>query len=181
MYSRPSRLSTSVNTIQIKNMKVKSAAILVVIGQSVNYGAAFSTLSNQISLGPRAVVPTSAGMKLIRNPGSTNRVTRSKLHMNQSTDVVAPPPEEKSATGDELFEGFGKGIARDYKARLPLYKSDITDGLNVQVSICFDMDYWGCDMLDFFNLSCNIIGLSHNLFSSHCSVLQQLSFYSLPA
>jgi hypothetical protein len=33
---------------------------------------------------------------------------------------------------EKLFEGFGKGILRDYKMRLPFYKSDIKDGLNVQ-------------------------------------------------
>ena len=31
-----------------------------------------------------------------------------------------------------LFESFLKGIKRDYKMRLPLYKSDISDGLNTQ-------------------------------------------------
>ena len=33
---------------------------------------------------------------------------------------------------DPMFESFGKGIIRDYKARLPLYASDIKDGLNTQ-------------------------------------------------
>jgi len=108
-------------------MKVKSAAILLVISQSVDYGEAFSGLSTRASIGPRAVVTTSAGTKFVHHQGSTIRATRSKLQMSQSTSV-APSPEENSA----LFEGFGKGIARDYKARLPLYKSDITDGLNVQ-------------------------------------------------
>ena len=31
-----------------------------------------------------------------------------------------------------LFEPFLAGILRDYRMRLPLYKSDVTDGLNVQ-------------------------------------------------
>ena len=31
-----------------------------------------------------------------------------------------------------LFEQLLKGIKRDYKMRLPLYKSDVTDGLNSQ-------------------------------------------------
>jgi hypothetical protein len=34
---------------------------------------------------------------------------------------------------DPLFEPIGVGIKRDYSNRLPLYKSDFTDGLNVQV------------------------------------------------
>lgn len=31
-----------------------------------------------------------------------------------------------------LFEGIFKGITRDYKMRLPYFKSDITDGINIQ-------------------------------------------------
>lgn len=53
--------------------------------------------------------------------------------------VRKPIPEHKAVTleggsssKDQLFEGIGKGISRDYAARLPLYKSDITDGLNTQ-------------------------------------------------
>jgi len=33
---------------------------------------------------------------------------------------------------EKLFEGYGKGILRDYKMRLPFYKGDIKDGLNIQ-------------------------------------------------
>jgi hypothetical protein len=32
-----------------------------------------------------------------------------------------------------LFESFGRGVIRDFRMRLPFYKSDITDGFNVQV------------------------------------------------
>ena len=49
---------------------------------------------------------------------------------------VAVPLEEANSSEkedeDKLFESFGKGIARDYKARIPFYLSDIKDGLNVQ-------------------------------------------------
>jgi len=37
------------------------------------------------------------------------------------------------ADSTPLFERFFVGIKRDYKLRLPTYKSDITDGLNAQV------------------------------------------------
>jgi len=40
--------------------------------------------------------------------------------------TAAPSDEEP------MFEKLGAGITRDYKARLPLFKSDITDGLNTQ-------------------------------------------------
>lgn len=37
-----------------------------------------------------------------------------------------------SSSDEPMFESAGKGITRDYAARLPLFKSDITDGLNTQ-------------------------------------------------
>ncbi|KAL7580104.1 hypothetical protein ACA910_012865 [Epithemia clementina (nom. ined.)] len=40
--------------------------------------------------------------------------------------------QDDTNNDDKLFESFGKGIIRDYKARLPLFWSDIADGLNVQ-------------------------------------------------
>jgi len=48
--------------------------------------------------------------------------------------AVLPPDDITGESTDDgpLFEGLGKGIVRDYKARLPLMKSDITDGLNTQ-------------------------------------------------
>lgn len=33
---------------------------------------------------------------------------------------------------EPMFEKFGKGVTKDYKARLPLLKSDVLDGLNTQ-------------------------------------------------
>lgn len=49
------------------------------------------------------------------------------------SDAVADTTTDSIDDEDPLFEGLGVGIKRDYSARLPLYKSDITDGLNVQV------------------------------------------------
>jgi len=47
--------------------------------------------------------------------------------------TAAAAVEESSDDKDPpLFESFLKGIGRDYKMRLPLYKSDISDGLNTQ-------------------------------------------------
>lgn len=37
-----------------------------------------------------------------------------------------------SSAAEPMFESLGKGVAKDYKKRLPLLKSDITDGLNTQ-------------------------------------------------
>ena len=49
------------------------------------------------------------------------------------TEIQMPEEEEEEHDNGQLFEAPGKGILRDYKARLPLMRSDITDGLNVQV------------------------------------------------
>ena len=48
--------------------------------------------------------------------------------------IAAKPPEEqeKIPTSEPLIEPLGKGILRDYSARLPLYVSDFKDGLNTQ-------------------------------------------------
>lgn len=48
--------------------------------------------------------------------------------------------QESSTTPDghssePLFEGIGRGVVRDYRMRLPFFKSDISDGLNGQVSL----------------------------------------------
>jgi hypothetical protein len=57
-------------------------------------------------------------------------------------DVVSAPPtstvngdDDKDASSDPsspLFETLGKGIVRDYKTRLPLYWSDVRDGISMQ-------------------------------------------------
>lgn len=40
--------------------------------------------------------------------------------------------DASTGAAEPLYETFGRGIGRDWKARFPLYKSDITDGLNSQ-------------------------------------------------
>jgi len=63
--------------------------------------------------------------------------------MQSSKVILSSTPTAASETSDAkedpLFEGIGKGIMRDFKGRLPLYKSDIKDGLNVQclAATCF--------------------------------------------
>jgi len=40
--------------------------------------------------------------------------------------------DDDDNTKERIFEPLGVGVKRDFKRRLPLYKSDITDGLNAQ-------------------------------------------------
>lgn len=48
------------------------------------------------------------------------------------SEAVATKSSGEPPSKERLFEDLGVGIKRDYKMRLPLYKSDITDGLSVQ-------------------------------------------------
>ena len=50
-------------------------------------------------------------------------ITSTSTTTNINSDESKDPP---------LFEPFFRGIRRDYQMRLPLYKSDIADGLNAQ-------------------------------------------------
>ena len=111
-------------------MKTKNTSLFAVLLQVAHHAGAF-TATTQFSVASRAVsIPSSSaqfsGTKSIH--GSSRKCTG--LSMTATTTAV--PPEEES---ESLFEGFGKGISRDYKARLPLYKSDIKDGLNSQVGL----------------------------------------------
>lgn len=56
--------------------------------------------------------------------------TSSKRSIMKMSAAVAE--EEEDNGSDTLFEGIGVGIKRDYKKRLPFFKSDIQDGLNTQ-------------------------------------------------
>ena len=58
-----------------------------------------------------------------------NGASLKKSYLSMSDAAAAPVDDDKNPP---LFEGPLKGISRDYKMRLPLYKSDITDGLNTQ-------------------------------------------------
>jgi hypothetical protein len=55
---------------------------------------------------------------------------------------------DAAATADDkdppLFEAPLKGISRDYGMRLPLYKSDITDGINTQCLAAILFLFFAC-------------------------------------
>lgn len=48
------------------------------------------------------------------------------------------------SSSEALFEGPGLGIRRDYKMRLPYFKSDIKDGLNIQCLATSLFLFFGC-------------------------------------
>ena len=66
-----------------------------------------------------------------------NNNNNNKLYPRANSPLFIATTAEDSKNGvakEQLFESFGKGILRDYKMRLPFFKSDIKDGLNVQVN-----------------------------------------------
>mmetsp|Transcript_61466 Transcript_61466/g.73943 ORF Transcript_61466/g.73943 Transcript_61466/m.73943 type:complete len:596 (-) Transcript_61466:144-1931(-) len=70
---------------------------------------------------------------------------------NSSPSPVAPSFSQASSTGEAagqdgeaLFEPLLKGIKRDYAARLPMYISDITDGLNTQCLAAVAFLFFAC-------------------------------------
>ena len=58
-----------------------------------------------------------------------NGYSKSSFVMSSDAAVSA----DADPVADPLFEPIGKGIVRDFKARLPYTVSDIKDGLNIQV------------------------------------------------
>jgi hypothetical protein len=84
------------------------------------------------------------------------------------SEAVADPTDD-----DPLFEPIGVGIKRDYSKRLPLYKSDITDGLNVQVRTKL------CRCLACYVTQCH--NATNSVGSMHLSVSLQLCFSFLLA
>mmetsp|Transcript_20083 Transcript_20083/g.29934 ORF Transcript_20083/g.29934 Transcript_20083/m.29934 type:complete len:589 (-) Transcript_20083:3390-5156(-) len=78
--------------------------------------------------------------KLDLNADTVRSVESSKLFERESSfqrkksssSLKASAVTEASPSSSQLFEGPFKGIVRDYKRRMPLYKSDIQDGFNSQ-------------------------------------------------
>lgn len=85
-----------------------------------NVVSSFSGPSQLSSLNSRIITPVQIQF------AQHDRMFKSKkqgLHMSTTT---------ASSDSEPMFESFGTGVKKDYKARLPFFKSDITDGLNTQ-------------------------------------------------
>jgi hypothetical protein len=102
-----------------------------------------STTTTTLSFAPSKIRPSllPVGISGVRRHDShylksTTTTTSKKvyrasslLNVGTTEDAVAAVQNDND---EKLFEGFGKGIVRDYKMRLPLYKSDLIDGINIQ-------------------------------------------------
>jgi hypothetical protein len=106
--------------------KLSVAAVAACVACLLAVDPAHSFTAPLSSVSSRVFTPAS-NVKYFSPAASYGRST-----LSMAADVAATPEEPPK---EKLLEGLGKGILRDYKARLPLYGSDIKDGLNVQVSI----------------------------------------------
>lgn len=127
---------------------------LLVTAVLVTSGNSFSTptpwLSASRSLAAKSVryqpqqsvslsaVPGAAASYQIAVSGAAAAATTSTASTASTTS--------KEGNEDEtpLFENFLVGIKRDYAKRLPLYKSDITDGLNAQALAAVAFLFFAC-------------------------------------
>ena len=74
-----------------------------------------------------AVLLLPALISAFRGPSFARRLPR--LPKAETATAEATPATTEKV---KLVEGFGVGIRRDVKARLPYYKSDIRDGVSVK-------------------------------------------------
>ena len=89
-----------------------------------------------------AVAPRSIAHITSSHTGSAASPRRIEVVMSAAT--AEEPFRDSSSGGGRLFEPLGKGVLRDYKARLPSYKSDITDGLNSQALAATVFLFFAC-------------------------------------
>ena len=106
--------------------------------------SAFTIPSSSSSLSARTILTTGSNVKFVSPQIVSSRGRRSKAtEVCLTADVAAGSSDDDQASGGDteepLFESLGKGEIRDYKARLPYLKSDIADGINVQVCGIFEL------------------------------------------
>ncbi|EED95848.1 predicted protein [Thalassiosira pseudonana CCMP1335] len=113
--------------MSLKQPLMATAALLLVA----------SPLAHSFSFAP----VTTTHQHALSNPQLTANYSPRRISTGRKSSSLAMTTAEASIDDKNtpLFESPFKGIARDYKMRLPLYKSDITDGLNTQclAAICF--------------------------------------------
>lgn len=71
-------------------------------------------------------------VKQLNHRGRSSSPSGVGVKLNAATTQTMDIESVEESKKDPLFEAPFKGIIRDYRRRLPLYKSDIVDGLNSQ-------------------------------------------------
>ena len=124
-----------------------AALLLLISAASRTYSfyfapSATTTIHHRTLYSPRLV--TSSGGPLYSASNSNRRPCRTSIRLSNNAAAAASIDNDDDAisittnnSDDDnkdppIFEPFFRGVRRDYSMRLPLYKSDITDGLNAQ-------------------------------------------------
>lgn len=119
----------------IKSTRVAALAAALSLSASPVCSFSFApvTTHNHAIARPKLMAgrPTSKSLVHHTHTKSSAALPLPPLPMS-STDAAAISSTIDDDKDPPLFEPFLKGIKRDYKMRLPLYKSDVTDGLNTQ-------------------------------------------------
>ena len=105
------------------------AALIAAVAEFQCPAQAF-TLPSRSYLTTRGFVANGSNVKFV-SPFANNG--RSNVLVSMASEITASEGGQGEDRKEPLFESLGKGIVRDYKARLPHLISDITDGINVQV------------------------------------------------
>jgi len=114
-------------------MKLVNLAFQVLLISHTAQVSAFSTPAQLSSISSRAIISSRINLNAPSSSSKSKKIHRHELQMSV-----------ESATSEPMFEPIGTGIVRDYKARLPLYKSDITDGLNAQCLAAILFLFFAC-------------------------------------
>ena len=99
-------------------MKMRKLKLLVLF-------SAFAVLTTAFAPSTRLAHP---GLRLYETVGTSKQ----RLHPNAQPSTDKQEITKEGTQSTPIFESFGKGISRDFWARLPHYPSDIKDGLNAQ-------------------------------------------------
>ena len=99
-------------------MKTRKLKLLVLF-------SAFAVLTTAFAPSTRLAHP---GLRLYETVGTSKQ----RLHPNAQPSTDKQEITKEGTQSTPIFESFGKGISRDFWARLPHYPSDIKDGLNAQ-------------------------------------------------
>lgn len=104
---------------------VAVALLLINASPASSFGFTPGPSLHHLLARPRVVVNHAASQR------NGSFFKRTFLSMSEAAAGVTAetPVDDKDPP---LFEGIFKGITRDYKMRLPYFKSDITDGINIQ-------------------------------------------------
>lgn len=110
-------------------MRISIATSLFLCSRSV---CGFLPASRSFATNHALVGVHIAKLSLKDTARSTEPRYKRDSHRRKASSFLKANTVVEASPSSQLFEGLFKGIVRDYKRRMPLYKSDIQDGFNSQ-------------------------------------------------